>query len=384
MKNAFALFALFLMGAVFAQAAVNDLELISEGTAVPASPEGQESEPFLPLYPLAEETVIVNVGEETPQETQPEEAVETETSEEVETEEETTAPTQGGPSSGLRANVIQMQYDKASCRLEFYKKIMAHAGERGREAGSIVDTEAVISSLDANQEALQEASASTNREAFNNAAHAVREDVKEVARKYLQIKRELEEPVPTVINVPPPPVRENAKQRLRTAFIEEKQVLAACLQDSSHQLAEAQRDYLLQWKEKAQEITERLHAKGLDTGELEDVLSETDVIIADAQIATNTADESVVDKVEVVKHHHHHLWAKFQLARISILLNAIEPRAEKAGFHADVEALRELVATTQARLHAEPYTVEEFGAIQEGVKQAIHDLGELLRKTKEA
>src|SRR3989344_8997135 len=168
MKNAFALFALFLMGAVFAQAAVNDLELISEGTAVPASPEGQESEPFLPLYPLAEETVIVNVGEETPQETQPEEAVETETSKEVETEEETTAPeveteeettapTQGGPSSGLRANVIQMQYDKASCRLEFYKKIMAHAGERGREAGSIVDTEAVISSLDANQEALQEA-----------------------------------------------------------------------------------------------------------------------------------------------------------------------------------------------------------------------------------
>src|SRR3989338_4786335 len=106
---------------------------------------------------------------------------------------ETGMMNESGRSVDSKANVIRMQYEKVACRVEFYKAMFSVADEEAGKLGKTLDADELRAKIEADKEALRVASESGDREAYNDARTALVEDVKEVARRYHEVKADVRE-----------------------------------------------------------------------------------------------------------------------------------------------------------------------------------------------
>lgn len=274
-----------------------------------------------------------------------------------------------GPSEELKKDVLEARYAKIECRFTFFKNVLADA----QEAGVNVSIDDLTNSMESNMAELKSAADAGDVAAFRDALAALHEDAKEAIKKYREVRESLKGPE-----------NKDLRKELREAFVNERQAMADCVGDSSIGLGRAHLEWLKAWRERAHNVSNRLSGKKMYTAELESIIAEGDEQIESLQDAVDSGNGSRVAEVErEVRERYLHIWARFHIERLRILLRALEERAIEKGYQEDVDAIAALLDGAAGKVKVgEPYNDGEFETVRSAIKDAASQLRELFKKIK--
>jgi phenolic acid decarboxylase len=269
-----------------------------------------------------------------------------------------------GPSEGLKQNVIEMQYEKIACRANFHIEVMKLVKEK---LNASVDDE--IAAVKSDLEALKAAADAGNRSKFNVALKEIANDLKKNVITYRKLLAGL---------------KWSPKKQFVDDFLAAKKKMTDCFQNASVGLGKAQREYVNAWIENAKNVTQRLENKGLNMSGLKEIIGEAKEKLAKLDEAIATGNGTVVhEAANEIRGEHLHLWARFHVERMSILLQAISSRAIERGLSADVEEIKSLLESAREKIMVgKAYENGEFEEIEKSLKSAAEKLRELFKKIK--
>lgn len=270
-----------------------------------------------------------------------------------------------GPSEELKKNVLKMQYEKVACRVEFYNSALSTLADK---VNGTADDE--IETLNNDLANLKSAADSGDRSAYNSVLHALSNDMKENVRVYKELFHDLSGP---------------ERKEFRNEFVAERKNLAECIRKSSFSLGEAQSNYVRAWIKNGKNITDGLENKGLDVTNLTRILNEAEGKFKKLEGALTTGNGTEVeDTAKEIRAEHLHLWARFHIERLRLLLSAVYTTALEKNYSAEVEEITGLLNSANDKVKVgEQYTEGDLVQVRELLKSASEKLKALFKKIRE-
>ena len=253
------------------------------------------------------------------------------------------------PSEGLKANVMHTQYEKSACRVDYYVNALQHVKDEGLN----ISVDDVLTSLNVHKGDLEAAADAADREAFNTAHRALKDDIRGVEDIYHQLKQMLHGNE-----------SREARKELRDFLESEKNKRNECIANSSKNLGEAQSEYVRAWREDAKNLSAKLRNKSVDTHAMDNIIEE----------AERDGDVNASE--------HLRFWARFHVARLEALLDAVDEKAVAAGLSSQVDEIKALLGEANGKITM-PFEKEEFKDVKELIKEAHSKLKELVKDIRD-
>ena len=159
---------------------------------------------------------------------------------------------------------------------------------------------------------------------------------------------------------------------------------AACINEADKNVAEIRAKYLDAWINRWNNVIAKMKEKGFDTTEMEAVVAEAQDKLKPALDSIKTAGKDArKTMMENARALHLHLWAKFEIARVSSYLKSIESDAVAKGYQADVDAIKaKLNEAGNIAVAGKRYKEGEFESVWKLIRDAAQMLKELNKKLK--
>ena len=231
--------------------------------------------------------------------------------------------------------------------------------------------------LDADYAKLQELANALNHKEFNQyITKTFRDNLKNAAEAIRDVKRDVRKSNLTREE------RISLRDIHKTAIAE----FADCIDKADKDWAERRAEYLNSWFNRWNNIISKMKEKGYDTSDMEGVVADAQnkLVPIIEEIKNAGTKEARKTAMQNARDLHLHLWARFEIARISSYLKSIEDDAIAKGYQADVDAVKaKLEEASNFAVAGKKYKEGEFKTVWIVIKDTSKILKELNKKLKE-
>lgn len=279
---------------------------------------------------------------------------------------------QNGTGNGTRPDTLGLKYDLMECRVNAVITLVEYGEDAtGLDSGDLVDE------LNSDLDTLKGYADSGDRPGFNVFMWSdLRDDLYDAVMYLKDVKRELvggghdNETGPS-----------EGKDEWTDMHQQVMQERAECIQSAALDFARGQENEFEERLRNMEQTVEKLKNKSVDTSEMEDILDEAYENLDELSDAIDTGNESTIfDTVRSIREEHLHIWARFHIAKVNAILDAIEDEADAEGYGDEVDEIRELMDSIEPLVEpGRPYNPGEFGTVQGTLWQAHERLRELIR-----
>ncbi len=274
--------------------------------------------------------------------------------------------------SNTKRNDFNARLSHVICRVELTKK---QIDTLSRVNGNLTSYKAL---LDVDVAKLREFATAYNNKEFSNYFTTTFKDNLRDSAKAIREAKLIDFRKSNLSKEEKTGLRENHK----TAIAE----YADCVNNADNELTEKRIGHLNAWINKWNKIISKMKARGYDTSEMESVVADAQIKLVPALEEIKNADNK--DKrraaMQDARNLHLHLWARFEIARISSYLKSIEEKAVSNGYESEVNAIKsKLTAVSNLTVPGKRYGPGEFDSVWRAIREAAQMLKELNKKLKE-
>ncbi len=167
-------------------------------------------------------------------------------------------------------------------------------------------------------------------------------------------------------------------------FNEVKRERAECIQGVALAFAQEQQDEMNGRVKDMNKTIGKLKNKSVNTSEMEEVYEEAQENAEEMNEAIESGNGSeVIDTFKAIREEHLHIWARFHVAKLSAILDAVDEEAIAAGYESDVNGINALLAEVEGKVEpGTPYESGKFEEVKGSLKEAHQKLKDLIRKLR--
>lgn len=275
--------------------------------------------------------------------------------------------------NATKPDVLGLKYGMIECRVNAVISLVDYGEELNVSGG-----ENISDTLSSDLETLKTYADSGNRKEFNTfVSKDLRSDLRDAVFYLKDVRREV--------------MRAERggtgnKTPVQEYFVQVKQERAECIQSVALAFAQEQ---VGEFEERLANMNKTIGAlknKSVDTSELEEIEAEAEENLnrmKEAVEGGNVTD--IVATAKEIREQHLHIWARFHIAKLQAVLDAVDDEAIAKGYAADVEAIRVLLSDAERSVQpGVPYNAGEFEQVKKDLKGAHAKLRELIKKTRGA
>ncbi|MBI5051318.1 hypothetical protein HZC08_01020 [Candidatus Micrarchaeota archaeon] len=265
-----------------------------------------------------------------------------------------------------KVDLLSKKHDRIVCRVQFYKTILGSAEENLN-----LSNPELVADLGAASQRLRSAAQAGDRAEFNSAMNELAKLSKDVVVDYNHAKGRLKG-------------KSEVRKMLKEKFLAGKDDMNACLRLANINVAKARVNHVDKWVNHTMNISEKMKAKGINVTDLESITSQAREKSEKLSDAIHSGNSEKVDEVErEVRQSHLHLWARFHLSKLTLLLDRMDEVAAEKGYQSEVDSIKKLLEDTAALVNeGEPYSEGDFEQVYTNIKDASKQLRELYNNIK--
>ncbi len=275
-----------------------------------------------------------------------------------------------------RPDVLGLKYDLMGCRVDAVIALV----EYGMDNTNVSGGDEIIAGLEGDMESLGEYADKGDRQGFNEFMQdELREDLKNAVIYLKDVKRELISGNQGGGNHSGGPNEGmNEWVELHQSVMQER---AECIQSTALDFARGQENEFEERLRNMNETMENLRNKGVDVSEMEDIMDEAYENLEELSDAIDTGNVSTIhETVKQLREKHLHIWARFHIAKVDAILDAIEQQADEAGYSSEVSEIRALMDGIEPLVQpGNPYDPGEFEEVKTALREAHQKLRDLIR-----